>query len=439
MSRFKKVLTKKAVEGALSKHPLVNAEESIKKDYVKGLVFIAIEDGNFSEEEKTYILALMKNISLDESLLSEFESFASEPDEDELLAFMDRLKAFEEDLKVNFLIEVVCIAFKDGNFDEKEQSMFDDYLEFLEIQDKKDDIMYISLALVNKDIDLALSLYTVKKEFLKKYDYMFEILNINIEKELSSVYDLDLFELILTEGELSNNARYVMKNPVTNRQFCIFLNGFNIKNKLLISEDHKGIYHSKKRNLLMYLNYSDIEYDDIFKVKENDKMNNKITGMTYACIYNFVEWINTFLDYKVSILKINIKGIDNRIEAPIKLFNNKDADFRNEIFCSNYYASYFRNSVDLVGVFPETLDYSSTYCITKDLFTISGRMGMFNSSPMEQNDWCSSDSSFRLMKIEEQSREEIEKLSKSKDISHSDYLSLLNDFTINEGLKNVFK
>jgi hypothetical protein len=35
------------LESALAKHPLRELDEQVKKDYVKGLVFIATEDENF--------------------------------------------------------------------------------------------------------------------------------------------------------------------------------------------------------------------------------------------------------------------------------------------------------------------------------------------------------------------------------------------------------
>jgi len=54
MSKFKKLIKKKEVEKALSQHPLKELPQEVKNDYIKGLVFIAVEDENFSEEEKLY-------------------------------------------------------------------------------------------------------------------------------------------------------------------------------------------------------------------------------------------------------------------------------------------------------------------------------------------------------------------------------------------------
>jgi uncharacterized tellurite resistance protein B-like protein len=255
MSKFKKAIKKKELESALAKHPLRELSEDVKKDYVKGLVFVAIEDENFSSEEKEYIVSLMKNIGVDETFLDEFEAFAKEPGEDEIMEFMDRLKAFDEDIKVNFLIEVIVISFKDGEFDESEQEMFNDYIEMLELEDKKADIEYIAMALVNKDVDLALSLYTAKKEFFNKYDYMFDMLDIDIEKELKELYNWEWVEFRLEHGTVENN-NLVASKPINARQFCIFLN----------SSIMSG-------NLKQVINTTKFEYDNIEIISSLDKVN----------------------------------------------------------------------------------------------------------------------------------------------------------------------
>ena len=305
MSRFKKIIKKKELETAMAKHPLREIDEQVKKDYVKGLVFVAVEDGNFSEEEKDYVVSLIKNIGLEESFLQECETFASDASEDEIIAFMDSLKSFEEDIKVNFLIEVVVISFKDGEFDETEQEMFNDYLDMLELTDKKDDIMYISLALVNKDIDLALSLYTAKKEFFEKYDYMFDMIDVDIEKELKDVYNWEWVEFRLEEGKVEND-NLVASKPVTVQQFCIYLNS------VLISEDLKQVVNTTQfeqddKVIIKDIEKVNIDFVDGMFVYDNNIKNNCILGIKYTnCFCNFVsEKLNT----KIELLNILAGGV----------------------------------------------------------------------------------------------------------------------------------
>lgn len=300
MSKFKKAIKQKELESALTKHPLRELDENVKKDYVKGLVFIAVEDENFSEDEKSYITSLMSNIGVDEALLSEFETFANEPDEDELLAFMDRIKAFDEDLKVNFLIEVVLLAFKDGDFDEAEKEMFNDYIEMLEFEDKKDDIIYIATALENKDIDLALAIYTAKKEFFEKYDYMFKIIYIDIEKELKDVYSWEWVEFRLEIGEVKDN-NLVASKPVSVQQFCIYLNS-----KLIGGELNHVVnttqFEIENEVVIKDIEDTNLEFiDRLFKYDENEK-DKEIIGADF--VDNFCEFVN--IKTNNSVDKLNI-------------------------------------------------------------------------------------------------------------------------------------
>jgi uncharacterized tellurite resistance protein B-like protein len=298
MSKFKKAIKKKELESALAKHPLRELSEDVKKDYVKGLVFVAIEDENFSSEEKEYIVSLMKNIGVDETLLEEFEAFAKEPGEDEILEFMDKLKAFDEDIKVNFLIEVIVISFKDGEFDESEQEMFNDYIEMLELEDQKADIEYIAKALVDKDVDLALSLYTAKKEFFNKYDYMFDMLDIDIEKELKELYNWEWVEFRLTKGQIENN-NLVASKPVSTRQFCVFLNSSIISG-----------------NLKQVVNTTKFEYDNIEIISSLDKVNLDFSNNLFEYEESNIdiagietESSNFFCNFVNLVISINIEGL----------------------------------------------------------------------------------------------------------------------------------
>ncbi|MDF1875214.1 TerB family tellurite resistance protein [Sulfurimonas sp. SAG-AH-194-I05] len=304
MSRFKKAIKKKELETALSKHPLRELSEDVKSDYVKGLVFLATEDENFNEDEKSYITSLMSNIGLDASLLAEFETFASECEEEELLAFMDRLKAFDEDIKVNFLIEVIVVSFKDGEFDESEQAMFDDYLEMLEVADKKDDIMYISLALVNKDIDLALAMYTAKKDFFNKYDYMFDMIGVDVEKELNDVFSWEWIEFRLDKCVVEN-SNLVASKPITTRQACIFLNSNIIANSIF-QVPNTTKFEFQDAIFIIDINNSNLDYcDDLFNYDEDIK-NNSYLGSSIFMPSSFSSWIKIVINISVQILYIKI-------------------------------------------------------------------------------------------------------------------------------------
>ena len=307
MSKFKKVLKKKAVESALSNHPMKNLDNEVKEDYVKGLVFIAVEDETFSEEEKSYITSLIKNLEMDEGKLAEFESFAQEPDEDELIAFMDRIKAFDEDIKINFLIEAVVLAFKDGNFDESEKEMFNEYVEMLELEDKKEIILHMAKALANKDVDLALALYTADKEFFEKFDYLFDIVDIDIEKELKELYSWEWVEFRLKEGSVEDD-NLVASKPVTVRQFCVFLNSS------LISGDLKQVVNTTQfeyddKVVVKDIDRINLEFDELFSYNEDEK-DSDIVGV--ESINSFVEFVNSKTQNSIKWLTIKTNYTDTK-------------------------------------------------------------------------------------------------------------------------------
>ena len=344
MSKFKKVLKKKVVESALTKHPIRELDQNLREDYIKGLVFIAVEDETFSEEEKSYIIFLMKNLEMDESKLAEFESFAQEPDEDELVAFMDRIKAFNENTKINFLIEAVVLAFKDGNFDDSEKEMFNDYLEMFELEDKKDIILYMAQALADKNVDLALALYTADKEFFEKFDYLFDIVDIDIEKELKNLYSWEWVKFRLEQGQVEDN-NLVASKPVTVRQFCVFLNsGLISKNLKQFVNTTQFEYNDNA--VIKNINNTNLSFDVLFDYEE-DKKDDDIIGV--EDVDSFVEFVNNKTQNSVKWLRIisdgqfvqlddSAKGLltDNKekfiahsvIGNSIKFFNLSEVDYR---------------------------------------------------------------------------------------------------------------
>lgn len=332
MSKFKKVLKKKAVESALSNHPMKNLDNEVKEDYVKGLVFIAVEDETFSDEEKNYIASLMKNLEIDEAKLAEFETFAKEPDEDELIAFMDRIKAYDEDIKINFLIEAVVLAFKDGNFDESEKEMFNDYVEMLELEYKKEIILHMAKALANKDVDLALSLYTADKEFFNKFDYLFDIVDIDIEKELKELYNWEWVEFRLELSSVEDD-NLVASKPVTARQFCVFLNS------ALISGDLKQVVNTTKfeydgKVVLTDIDRINLEFNELFSYSEDDK-DSDIVGV--EDVESFVEFVNSRTQNSVKWLRIITNDYRIKLDTSAKgLLTDNLEKFIANIIWSNW-------------------------------------------------------------------------------------------------------
>ena len=342
MSKFKKAIKKKKLESAFSSHPLKELEEDVKNDYIKGLVFIAVEDENFSEDEKSYVTSLMSYIGVDETLLNKFETFANEPDEDELLEFMDRIKAFDEELKISFLIETILVAFKDGDFDDAEKEMFNEYVEMLELEEKKDDIMHIATALANKDIDLALAIYTAKKEFFEKYNYMFEMIDVDIEKELKEVYSWDWIKFRLKYGEVENN-NLVASKPVTNRQFCIYLNSSLLSNKLKRFADTTQ-FEVENEVVIADIDDTDLKFENgLFSYDEEGK-DSCMTGVKKTKYFS--DFVNQKTSNNVQLLEIEL-GTEMRLSESAKRLLVED---KTEKFMANISA----NSIGEIEKFFDT-------------------------------------------------------------------------------------
>ena len=290
MGRFTKLLKEGNNKTNLATHPLFNADESKKKDYFQSLVFVCVEDENFSDEEKEYLKVSLTAMGLDESLFDEFEKFTQNSDEDELLELVKRLKEFSEDEKLSFMVDVCVVAFKDGDFDESEMELFEEYLEMLEMKEHRQTILYLAQILNEKDIDGAISFYTGQKEIFEKFRYMFELLKIDVAKEMKSAYVYEWKNL--SENLFINNK--VALHPVTIRQFSIFLNSMLIENKLFNVPDTDR-FKTDDEIIIQELSDLNLEYDKnnlLFYYDKEDK-HSPIIEISWLAQNLYIEWINT--------------------------------------------------------------------------------------------------------------------------------------------------
>lgn len=251
MGRFTKLIKENNNKTNLATHPLFNAEDSKKRDYFQSLVFVCVEDDNFSDEEKEYLKVSLVAMGLDEALFDEFEKFTQDSDEDELLALIDRLKEFTEDEKLSFLVDVCVVAFKDGEFDESEMELFEEYLEILEMKDSRQTILYLAKILNEKDIDGAISFSIGQKEIFEKFKYMFELLQIDVEKEMKKIFEWVSWEYD-NQIDLSH---------ISAREFCIYVNSLLISCDLVKTPDSTK-FSFNKIIVLPDIEQTNLEYDE---------------------------------------------------------------------------------------------------------------------------------------------------------------------------------
>lgn len=152
MSRFKELMKKQEIDTILAKHPLIEESKEVQEAYLQGLVFLAIEDGNFDDSEKEYISKLSSIIGLDNMSIDKKEEFAHNATEEEFFSFISILKTFSYDIKYNFIIEVGVIAFSDGDFNAKEKELFSEYIEIFGLEDKENEINLIINALTKETV-----------------------------------------------------------------------------------------------------------------------------------------------------------------------------------------------------------------------------------------------------------------------------------------------
>lgn len=292
MGRFTKLLKESNNKINLATHPLFNADESKKKDYFQALVFVCVEDENFSDDEKEYLKISLIAMGLNESLFDEFEKFTQEPDEDELLALVDRLKEFNKDEKFSFLVDVCVVAFKDGDFDKSEMELFDEYLEILEMRESRQIILYLANIINTKDIDGAISFYTAQKEVFEKFSYMFELLGIDVEKEMKKIFVYEWVISNMHQGNIRDNNRAAL-NPISTREFCIFLNSLLMDNTLVQTPDTTRFITVDKEIMIQGIENTNLEYSEENKLFfYADKIKDEpITGFNHIGAKNYVAWV----------------------------------------------------------------------------------------------------------------------------------------------------
>jgi len=309
MSRFKEIMKNKNIKQALSKHPLVDADEQVKKDYLQGLVFVAFEDENFSEEEKDYLKLLMQHLDVDESMMDVFEAFANDGTGDELTAFTNRLGDFEERLKWAFMIEVRLMALKDGSYDEQEKAIFEDYIAMLSLNEDKATIEHIVHALQTNDMDRALSLYMAKTERIESLDYLFELLEMPLYDEMEKLYHWQWIKWEFSYGAVLD-GNLVASKPVTVRQIAVFMNALLLagcieqlpNSQCFVHKDDDG----KLTPLIDFLEISNLQCEEGLFAYAVDDRDKDFVGASTSLPFFFSNLVNALSVEQVGLLTINV-------------------------------------------------------------------------------------------------------------------------------------
>jgi uncharacterized tellurite resistance protein B-like protein len=280
--------------------------------YLNGLALIASADGNICEKEKEYLKILINSFGLAEEMLETFVNFAENPDED---LVQDMMEAFAtKDIKYNFMMDCMMISSRDGNFDESEKEIIEEYFEMFKITKKEaDDLKYIFEMFHTQDGN-ALYRYFKRNEYMKieLFQYLLDYYQIDMAYEVTvdekKLLEFEFFKPTFKSGKLGLDCEEIMTKPINNAQFCIFLNSAYMSKQIAIDGNGKVVDNVTK-NIVMDLDLSKIKFDGkLFNTECSDDDWLKATGMTTVLVDAFLNWINEKYDSEYVYYVTNVDG-----------------------------------------------------------------------------------------------------------------------------------
>ncbi len=323
---------------SFEKHPCRELDQEVMVHYLNGLALITNEDENICEKEKEYLSILINSFGLSEDMLETFVNFAENPDEKLILDMMQSFAT--KDIKYNFMVDAMMMASIDGNFDESEEAIIEQYFEMFKITtDEAKDLRYIYEMFYTQNGN-ALYRYFKKEDAKKPYkikselfQYLLDYYQIDMAYELKEdekkILTFEFFKPTFSSGSLGRGATEIMTKPVNNAQFCIFLNSAFMA-KTIEFDGNGKIVDSKSKDLLMDLDKSDIKFiDGEFIVSSAEDEEKKVTGVTYVIAEMFIGWVSVFNDEKYFITYL--LGNDNRWSL-----NTGDLNVSKEFYYNKY-------------------------------------------------------------------------------------------------------
>ena len=314
---------------SFEKHPCRELDQEVMVHYLNGLALITNEDETVCEKEREYLSILINSFGLSEDMLETFVNFAENPDEKLILDMMQSFAT--KDIKYNFMVDAMMIASIDGNFDENEEAIIEQYFEMFKITvDEAKDLRYIYEMFYTQNGN-ALYRYFKRNEYMKVelFQYLLDYYKIDMAYELvedeKKILTFEFFKPTFSSGSLGDGATEIMTKPVNNAQFCIYLNSAFMDKTIEIDGNGK-VVDSINKDLLMDLDNSDIEFaDGEFLIRSSEDEEKKITGISCSFVIYFIDWINkkTTESFELS----NFYGTShNDRDFSIRNFDNKPFD-----------------------------------------------------------------------------------------------------------------
>jgi len=296
---------------SFEKHPCRELDQEMMVHYLNGLALITNEDGNVCEKEREYLEILINSFGLSEDMLETFVNFAENPDEKLILDMMQSFST--KDIKYNFMVDAMMIASVDGEFDESENAIIEQYFEMFKITKKEaEDLRYIYEMFYTQNGNALFryfgkqdkdDIFKIKPE---NFQYLLDYYKIDMAYELiedeKKILTFEFFKPTFESGGLGEGATEIMTKPVSNAQFCIFLNAAFMGKKIEFDGDGK-IVDSETKDLLMDLVESDIDIkNNVFLVDSAEDEEKKVTGVTYVISVMFIVWVSesSHVEYQIT-------------------------------------------------------------------------------------------------------------------------------------------
>ncbi|MDQ7002449.1 MAG: hypothetical protein Q9N02_07145, partial [Ghiorsea sp.] len=264
---------------SFEKHPCRELEQEQMIHYLNGLALITNEDGTVCEKEKEYLSILINSFGLSEEMLETFVNFAENPDEKMILDMMQSFAT--KDIKYNFMVDAMMIASIDGSFDDAENAIIEQYFEMFKITvDEEEDLRYIYEMFYKQDGNALFryfgeknkdAIHIIKPElFQYLLDYYKIDMAYELQEEEKKILTFEFFKPPFETGSLGHGATEIMTKPVSNAQFCIFLNAVFMDDWIEVDGNGK-VVDSESKDLLMDMDHSDIHLEDEVFIINSDK------------------------------------------------------------------------------------------------------------------------------------------------------------------------
>ncbi|MBF0239747.1 MAG: TerB family tellurite resistance protein [SAR324 cluster bacterium] len=295
-------------------HPAWDLDLENKMHYLNGLALLMNVDDEIHDSEKEYLSILLNSFELPEETLNYLVAFAQKPDQKEILAL---IKSFSDrNIKYVFMFDCLMMAYRDERFHENEKTLLNDYFEMLKLTEKeKQQIIYIHEKIRTQDQHALFRLFR-SRDFLQKncYEYLLKYYDIkeveDIEKdlleEIRNELKFEQHEWIFCENSRSSDYLYtVSKEPVTNRQYLLWLQWLYDHGKLVFRNENQEVRYENEKLLLNLGKSSIVFHLGVFDCPD-EKQHLPVTAISLAGATEFCVWYKQITEQEISIVYLNI-------------------------------------------------------------------------------------------------------------------------------------